>query len=257
MITPGAGAAATSPHAGPTYTAHPRPNIDSNSAAARTDTMTGEPTQLPWWRFARPARPTRLPCPGGVLSSPQRVQLTRAGDWLSENARLRVRPPAPNSISLRRAIAGQAPPSCELRRAQNSRICIPPSTMSGGVGLRHNGGSGRGPLDKPASATGARPIGPGEAVDRNRSLRRQIDQIWAATGQRTPHRVGVQIGGAVRSNQVQCRSPTVIGLCSAEQYPGAWVGCWQAGWASADPLEMRRGAAPAPGCGLPAISLGL
>jgi hypothetical protein len=37
----------------------------------------------------------------------------------------------------------------------------------------------------------------------------------------------------------------------------AWVLCWQAGWASADPLEMRGGAAPAPGCGLPAISLGL
>ena len=78
----------------------------------------------------------------------------------------------------------------------------------------------------------------------------------AATG--TPAAlVADQIGGAARSNQVQCRSHRVIGLCSAEQYPGAWARCWQAGWASGDLLEMRAGAAPAPGCGLPAISLGL
>jgi hypothetical protein len=71
----------------------------------------------------------------------------------------------------------------------------------------------------------------------------------AATG--TPAAlVADQIGGAARSNQVQCRSHRVIGLCSAEQYPGAWVRCW----ASGDLLEMRAGAAPAPGCGLPAIS---
>ena len=40
----------------------------------------------------------------------------------------------------------------------------------------------------------------------------------AATG--TPAAlVADQIGGAARSNQVQCRSHTVIGLCSAGQYP--------------------------------------
>ena len=38
-------------------------------------------------------------------------------------------------------------------------------------------------------------LGPDEAVDWNRSLKRQIAQIWAATGQRTPQPVGEQIGG--------------------------------------------------------------
>src|SRR5262249_14911340 len=59
MVTPGAGAAATSP-CRQTYTAHPRPYIDSNSATARTSTMTDLAADPPWCWFAGPTCPTRL-----------------------------------------------------------------------------------------------------------------------------------------------------------------------------------------------------
>jgi hypothetical protein len=60
-------------------------------------------------------------------------------------------------------------------------------------------------------------------------------QIWVFNAVIVIKPASMQNGGAARSDQVRCRSHTVIGLCSAGQCPGAWVLCWQAGWVSADP----------------------